>query len=893
MNDIEKTISDQTEGALFRRTDLHIHSFGASGSYDVKDVDMSPAAIVSTAKQERLDIIAITDHNSIGNVQSACKEGEKAGLLVIPGVELSTIQGHLLLYFSTFEQLSKYFGQLDFSPDKQLCKHTIPQCLKIAFDYGGFGIAAHIDSDAGFEKFISGYPPQKADILMCHNLLAFEILNPLNELWYSLRDADASRRMLLEQRQKALDLGNAIEIAKVLFSDAHSLDMLGRNASRNKKITRLKMDCLSYNALRIALFDSTARVRIEDLIPEAVPRIIGIGTDGGFLDGQVIHFSKNLTCIIGGRGTGKSTLIESIRAASGNVARESLVDCDIWPDRISLLYEDQTGRRQIFCRDKCGEVVNLSDPDEGITHIPIESYGQGETAERIQHCDKNPQVLVDFLDDFVDFGTLKEEEASLRESLLQNQTKIERLDLDVKSIPEVTRALNNARTQLKTLRAHKASEIVQIEESLAKERSFRTNLVKKLSDFVKGVTGALSTEDIREFLGDYNATALVAGTNEFAEVKRIITNYIGTIGRCSFDLKKQSDIVVNDTNAQLKLWREKETLSLEKIEQLRKTLETQGMKLDMAFIRKTANDNEFYERKLKELAGKKNSLDEAKKERREILERRRTVRTKIFQKRQALSIKLTDSMRGTVIDYQVSIKFREGTLSPECQKIIQEGMGWRTSQVPRTAFIVEQLSFPALLDAIEKNAPKQLKIIKNADDTSVFSDTEAAQIITSLSHPQIRFKLEACPYEDMPEIKISRSIEATGGAKHHIIRNFTQLSLGQQQAVLLSILLFSDSNVPLIIDQPEDNLDNEFIYRTLVQNLRRAKERRQVIVVTHNANITVLGDAELIIPLKSSNEKGSVYRRGSIDNLETKNLTCEILEGGRQAFLKRKEIYGV
>src|SRR5580700_5887366 len=90
------------------------------------------------------------------------------------------------------------------------------------------------------------------------------------------------------------------------------------------------------------------------------------------------------------------------------------------------------------------------------------------------------------------------------------------------------------------------------------------------------------------------------------------------------------------------------------------------------------------------------------------------------------------------------------------------------------------------------------------------------------------------------------------GKKTYPVRDFQNLSLGQQQSILLSILLFSKSKTPLIIDQPEDNLDSEFIYKTLVRSLRLIKERRQVIIVTHNANIAVLGDAELIIPLRGA-----------------------------------------
>ena len=95
-----------------------------------------------------------------------------------------------------------------------------------------------------------------------------------------------------------------------------------------------------------------------------------------------------------------------------------------------------------------------------------------------------------------------------------------------------------------------------------------------------------------------------------------------------------------------------------------------------------------------------------------------------------------------------------------------------------------------------------------------------------------------------------------------------------------------------MIDQPEDDLDNAFIFDSLVSTLRSIKERRQVIVVTHNANIAVLGDSELIHSMKRSGDKGTVTDRGSIDRGETKKAVQRILEGGELAFRRRKEIYG-
>jgi ABC-type Mn2+/Zn2+ transport system ATPase subunit len=131
------------------------------------------------------------------------------------------------------------------------------------------------------------------------------------------------------------------------------------------------------------------------------------------------------------------------------------------------------------------------------------------------------------------------------------------------------------------------------------------------------------------------------------------------------------------------------------------------------------------------------------------------------------------------------------------------------------------------------------------------------------------------------------------GKSEPVTREFAKLSLGQQQSVLLALMLSSKSNTPLIIDQPEDNLDGEFIYKTLVPVLRMAKERRQIIVVTHNANVAVLGDAELITILKSTNDRSAVSCRGSIDDPTTREAACGILEGAKEAFEARARIYGV
>lgn len=294
---------------------------------------------------------------------------------------------------------------------------------------------------------------------------------------------------------------------------------------------------------------------------------------------------------------------------------------------------------------------------------------------------------------------------------------------------------------------------------------------------------------------------------------------------------------------------------------------------------------------MKEIKKKQNELKKLKKEREELISKRVDLKNKTYYLRHFYARQLNENLKSTVIDYGISLKFSQGTFSVELANTIKECMGWRTSQVPKSDIMVNQLGFYKILDSIKKNDTSEIIKVNSLSGNPLFNKSEAEIIIQELSKPNNLYRLERCSFEDFPSINVTKLVIEQDGTRRTSIRNFSKLSLGQQQSIMLSILLFSKRNCPLILDQPEDNLDSEFVFKTLVKNLRRIKEHRQVIVVTHNANIAVLGDAELIIPLKSTSERTHILDRGSIDNLKTKRHACDILEGGELAFRKRQEIY--
>ncbi len=886
-------IDKSADGAKFLRADLHIHTFGESGSYDVTDTQMSPQNIVDLAIAENIQVVSITDHNEINNVKTAIDYAADKSILVIPGVELSTPDGHLLIYLPDFDSLRTFYGQLRFSADKRLCNNTIVQCLDLAKNYNGFGVAAHIDKDSGFEIYMKGYNPFKEAIFMHPNLLGLEISTISSVDWFTDRDGVSERKGLITKRRRALDEDATYELSKLMSSDSHILAALGKNAAGNKKITRIKMDELNFHSLKIAFIDSAARIRIEDLLPYAIPHFVGVKFDGGFLDSQVIRFNNNFTCIIGGRGAGKSTVLESLRAASGNPCRDSLIDNEVWPERISLVYQDETGRQQTFIKDKIKDVINATDPSQGITQVLIESFGQGETAETIQHCGKDPGVLIKFFDSFIDFENLKNEDVELCQQLLDNQTSVERLSIEIQTIPQIERVKINAEEQVKALKAKNAKEVVELEEGLANERALRSELVNNLNTLLKGIKESLSDKTVFDLVLAFKEDKIIIGKEEFKDVKAIVEQFSKDIDTHSTNITNESSIVIEKIQEKLKAWKEKESESQNKIEAIRKEIEAKGGKLDIAFIRKVTKDASDFTMKLNELQLKKKDLDKLVSDRKTLLKRRNEVKESIYRKRFEFVYTVNENLKSTVIDFNIDIKISQGVFSPELAGIIKEAMGWRTSQVPKSEIIVSSVSYGALLDSIQRKNSSLIQGIKIQDGSTVFSKTDADQIIENISKPNVLYQIERCQYDDVPVITLTRKSTGTDGKETYVQKDFSRLSLGQQQSILLSILLFSNRNCPLIIDQPEDNLDSEFIYKTLVKNLRRVKEHRQVIIVTHNANIAVLGDAELIIPLKSTSERTHIIDRGSIDNTVTKKITCAILEGGEKAFIKRKEIYGL
>jgi len=182
--------------------------------------------------------------------------------------------------------------------------------------------------------------------------------------------------------------------------------------------------------------------------------------------------------------------------------------------------------------------------------------------------------------------------------------------------------------------------------------------------------------------------------------------------------------------------------------------------------------------------------------------------------------------------------------------------------------------------------PRELsELVTNRDsrrlvDRAGINSAQAVKVVEALRAPQVLLDLEAVDLNDKPRIELKDG---------DVYKDSLTLSTGQKCTSILPILLL-DSDSPLLVDQPEDNLDNEFIYETVVTRICEVKNDRQLIFVTHNPNIPVLGDAGKVFVFRSNGFNGWIEKDGTVDACGTHIVN--LLEGGEQAFKLRRQRYG-
>jgi len=887
-------------GASFRRVDLHIHTYGTSK--DVADSAMLPTNIIRVASERGISLIAITDHNSIQAVREALDAAAgRADVGVIPGMEITTASGHVLALYppDKLEELARLEHLMDFQTDNSGDRYTriaIDKVADLITSAGGLCIPAHIDRE-GTGLWPKAVFHEREAVVQSPSIGALEIDDPVHATWFTAHDSGAGsdeRRAMIAGRADKMGPVRA-HLPVVMFSDAHQLSVIGMSRQGTEKVTRIKMDTPSFQGLRTALQDAGARVRLESDLPPSYPRILGVKFIGGFLDSQQITFSSSLTCLIGGRGTGKSTALDAMRWACSRRASSAMEGKENWPSRVQLCIEDDFGVRHWVTR----EAGSDEGPYEviGGQHVPwdfdLEGYEQDEIATVVRGYDKEPRRLMDFIDQFVDLRAVSDELDEVEAALNENAKAYQPLRGVPRDLKTAKTAMTMLAAKIAAVDKTNAREALRWRRVLVAERALRNGIKSRLAAdrvAIGELDLALDLDSLAKAAGVDDLTTSFASKVFFgppepglkALLARLDLDLVGWqkagIGRVD-DAAHAMQNFLND-------WEQLDQEINSRIAAISKELSDKGIVLDVRNLNQLAKEEETLKLKLKKLESESVQLTGLRHARQTLLDRYRQLQSNRFNIRVARAKALSRDLSG-VSPFHVGVDFAEGALVEEYEAWLRAALGRQFIRGDRLAGFCRTIHPMDLAKAVQRADLKALMQLTDSSGSSYVDDeSQASQFVAHLQTQDL-MQLERIRVDDAPTI--SMTVEQDG-QKRSV--NFSSLSFGQKSSILLSLSLFSEATHPLVIDQPEDHLDSQFIYETVVKTLRQVKERRQIIVATHNGNIAILGDAELIVPLISWRGVGLVVDRGSVDNPPTRSRACKVLEGGEAAYKRRGQMYG-
>jgi predicted ATPase len=620
-----------------------------------------------------------------------------------------------------------------------------------------------------------------------------------------------------------------------------------------------------------------------------MPRVLikSLATNSGFLEDAAVTFADNLTCIIGGRGTCKSTLVESLRFAfdigrdreikhitsengvitktlgSGTV-RCSVITLDDEGTLEDYILERETGSepRTYFADTKTSAGNRLSGRLEIYSQNALQRIaGEGGEDLRLELIDRPHRERID-----VYTRDIEARASELR--LLGNEARTIRLEiakreLQIRELPGLRSELGRTvddRPKLKPAFEQKREAYTirrRTEEALSELAARQTEIARAFSAVSSDARNLAAFRERLIAIGpvapsilqlldeiDTRLDAIDVAIDAFKAVP---------VGPEAVKLAEQS-AVLDREYLDLRQQEQDLTASLKKEDQLRsRVAELDAIERDVARLRKEQTTLEKRRRALRMAVAE--------------------ARSAIFQ----LRVDEADRINRDFGDVVILTMRRAAHSERYVGQINTLLLGSRIrGQEEISRELAEHFSYVDLLTLVEAGDAQKIAATLNRDLGQI---TRAVSYLRD--HPDL-YNLESADIEDSLEITMfdrgqQKSVE--------------ELSGGQRATALLPLIL-RDAPYPLVIDQPEDDLDNSFIFDVLVKKVRELKFRRQLIFVTHNANIPVLGDAEEIVVMHMAHAtKVAPPIIGTVDSCKAQIL--HLLEGGEEAFRSREERYGL
>jgi ABC-type lipoprotein export system ATPase subunit/histidinol phosphatase-like PHP family hydrolase len=913
-------------GSRWWKFDFHNHT---PASLDYKgDKSITPRQWLQDYLDKGIQCIVVTDHNTGGWIDklkvelAALKQQDDAtwgAVTLFPGMELSCNGGvHLKVILDPTKgtsDIDAIRGSVGYSgtpgDSDGVTSHSVEQVIRAIQSVGGVACAAHVDQPKGLLISLSD-----------HNTLQtiFKLLDAVEVI-----DPAAS---CLQAHTAAL-----ADMAFVLGSDSHQPNDIGRG------FTWVKMSTPSIEGLKLALLDPESAVRRSDRCanyPQQLghPKIKSITVEKLRLrqkDPLTIHFNPSYNALIGGRGSGKSTILECLRLG---LARENELLTGRPDGALRQSFEnfkkEKTGRNQpgMMLHDSRITVEvskGLGDLEERFEYrwakgvdakfavsvwrwdngawqatqlaeeparinFPVKLFSQ----KQILALADNPQHLIQYIDDVLGGGkdTWVQGFDTKREVLNVARKRVRVLEANIAQKPTIELQYKEASRKAKVFASSNFGDALKAYQRAGKQQRAVDAYFKQLDEDVQSLqTSAAEIENLKSLsLSDFEATtpaeqaekqATVALTQKLSVNFDKITTLVTTM---------QTDLAAAKVASGTSGWHQENRVHLDEYARIVAELKAQGIT-----NAEDASQAVALEERLKKQLDQFNAISaDLEQARKAVVD----AQAALHQERQMLTV-LRQNFLDQVLVNVPALKITLNSMADadagatslrEILRIETEGTfakeiyGETDDDPPKPCGMVWDLVNPALVSPV----PERLQEIKQSLEEmneQVLNTKLHGKFVKKLKDmkPDVASvvfdELAAWFPEDAVELQYKREESSS-------FQSLQQASAGQKTAAILSFLLAHGSE-PLLMDQPEDDLDNALVSQLVVTQLRKNKNRRQLIVITHNANIVVNGDAELVMPMEFVGGQIVNNTAGGLQERSVRKKVCEIMEGGEKAFEQR------
>lgn len=922
------------KGSKWYKCDLHLHTIA---SECFADRVVTPEQWVDRAIEQGLHCVAVTDHNTplgIKEIQEAAKDKP---LTIFPGVEITCDPSkvHLLILFDPTkgeEEIKSFLSKCDI-------EHThygdqLASTIKSVFDIAdivkdkcnALVIPAHIDEFSGLyglshqnlELFFDR--PDINAVQVVHK--AFYDDNVPTDFHSQLVQYYGNTKSTIDVTawKKPVDLALSNNISVLTFSDnphkagdsKHGLWGIG------SRFTWIKMDeTPSLEGLRQAFLLPEHRVindfDIKETDPNKQPNIwfksLKVkGTELTKKQDLEIDFNPQLNTIIGGRGSGKSSILRFIRGMFDRTANLNDFE-DLLKEQNSFYKKAETSHKketigifitdtsvveiEIVRKDVLYKIVaskinsaseqiievykwlesswnEVKDDDKDILEIfEFEQYSQ----KQIYEIAKNPNALRERIDNAIpSMQVFFDKKNRIKNEFLEARTSFRTKQASISNKTKIKTDLEDINNTLKAIDKSGITSTIKSKDLFIEDNRSLTKFIENLDALKLALDNVkidfslneIETENIQpehktELEGLITATSFLVELQE-KELDKIIETVAGI--KASFedyiqksDWQKALNILNQEIENKKKSLSETEIASLTQYEELSSKVAAKQKELQVI------NDTET---EMKEIHNKCDLLlNEYVSVCKEITETRSTF--------------INNNIKDPYLKIEIKGFRNRDDFESQLRSIISNESSFGDD--------IEKLKTLCFTGVVED----KIQIAKKALLDAHYSDTSSEHFhgffknaLKKLSPSQID-NIEIF----MPEDDIIVKYKPEGSS---VFKPLSTASAGQKTAAILTFLL-SFGDEPLLLDQPEDDLDNRLVYDLVVKGLKKAKEKRQIIVVTHNANIPVNGDAEYILSMDSTTTDIKVLHSGTVENSAIKKEICDVMEGSEKAFQLRSERY--